>query len=361
MAEWFFKTKGPLDPELDRELYIDRKELDGLLLLCRQPMVYSYGALLSSRQTGKTTLLYRLRQQLRDSLPAAFIDLSVLRNQSEAACYQYVAQRLVARLEPWLDSDVIQSLPTQFETSVDFLSFLEVVAERARSSRIVVMLDEVGALSPQSSDSFFNLLRTVFNVARGLDTVLGKFLFIFSGAVDLYDLTFGTNSPLNICEKIYLDDFSLADVQQLVDNFRRLGLPPYGGMAEQIYDLTSGHVYLTVRLCSLIERQEPEALIPQAVQEAADVLLQGDDNLQHVIHRLDRFPEARARLYEIMQRENEIPFSRNDPMLARLEMFGAIRGDGMCQVRNQLYRRMLWRYFSAGQGRQRSEKKGQTE
>lgn len=351
MPKWFFKTKGPLDPELDRDLCIERKELADLLLLCRQPTVYSYGALLSSRQTGKTTLLYRLRQQLGGSLPVVFIDLSVLRNQSEAACYQYVARRLGARLDRWLDSDVRQSLPVRFETSLDFLSFLELVAEHARTSRIVVLLDEVGALSAESSDSFFNVLRSVFNVARGLETILGKFLFIFSGAVDLYDLTFGTNSPLNICEKIYLSDFSLPDVQRLVDNFRRFGLPPFEGMAEQIYALTWGHVYLTSRLCSLIERRQLETLTPRAVQQAADALLQGDDNLQHLLRRLDKFPVARARLYEIMQRENEIPFSRNDTVLARLEMFGAIRGDGMCQVRNELYRRMLWRYFSTDRRR----------
>jgi len=351
MAEWFFKTRGPLDPELDRDLYVERQELGDLLLLCRQPTVYSYGALLSSRQTGKTTILYRLRQKLRSSLPAAFIDLSVLRNQSEAACYQYVAQRLSAELAPWLDDAVGQSCAGLFETSVDFLLFLEAVAAHTRSSRIVVMLDEVGALSPESSDSFFNLLRTVFNVARGLDAILGKFLFVFSGAVDLYDLTFGANSPLNICEKIYLNDFSLTDVLQLTDNFCRIGPPPFEGMAEQIYALTSGHVYLTVRLCSLIERRRLETLTPQAVQAVADALLQGDDNLQHVIRRLDKFPDARARLYEIMQREGEIPFSRNDTVLARLEMFGAIRGDGMCQVRNELYRRMLRRYFSANKGR----------
>jgi hypothetical protein len=347
MPEWFFKTKGPLDPKLDRSLYVERQALQRLLNLCRQPTVYSYGALLSSRQTGKTTLLYRLRQELHNSLPAVFVDLSVLRNQREAACYQYLARRLAERLDPWLDGAAKDALPTRFETSVDLLTFLEALVEKASASRIVVMLDEVGALSPESSDSFFNLVRTVFNVARGLDTLLGKFLFLFSGAVDLYDLTFGTNSPLNICEKIYLSDFGPEDVRQVVEKFARLGLVPFEGMAEQIYALTSGHVYLTMRLCSLIERQRPETLEPENVRRAADDLLQGDDNLQHVVRRLDMFPDARARLYEIMQREGEIPFSRNDTVLARLEMFGAIGGDNACRVRNELYRRMLWRYFAA--------------
>ncbi|OQY18600.1 MAG: hypothetical protein B6I34_10515 [Anaerolineaceae bacterium 4572_32.1] len=348
MPGWFFKTKGPLDPELDRDFYIERQELEDLLLLCRQPTIYSYGALLSSRQTGKTTLLYHLRRRLRGSLPAVFIDLSVLRNQDGAACYQYVARRLVTQLESRLDKKTLQPLPT-LKTSVDFLQFLEKLAESVNTSRIVVMLDEVGALSRESSDSFFNLLRTVFNIARGMDSILAKFFFIFSGAVDLYDLTFGANSPLNICEKIYLGDFSLSDVQRIVGYFEHIGLSPFEGMGEQIYALTSGHVYLTMRLCSLIERQQPEALTLQAVQQAADDLLKGDDNLQHIIRRLDKFPDVQDRLYEIMQRENEIPFSRNDTVLARLEMFGAIRGEGMCQVRNELYRRMLWRYFSANQ------------
>jgi len=346
MSEWFFKTKGPLDPELDRVLCIERPELEGLLHLCRQPTVYSYGALLSSRQTGKTTLLYLLRQRLQNLFPVVFIDLSVLRHQPEAACYGFVAQRLLERMAGWLGDGADRALPDRFETPVDFLTFLEALANQSRASRVVVMLDEVGALSPESSDSFFNLVRSVFNSARGLQDILGKFLFFFSGAVDLYDLTFGANSPLNICEKIYLGDFSLDDVRRLVSHFERLGQTPFEGMAEQIYALTSGHVYLSVRLCSLIERQRPDALTPKAVHQAADRLLQGDDNLQHVLRRLDMFPQARACLYEIMQRENEIPFSRNDTVLARLEMFGAIRGGDTCQVRNELYRRMLWRYFS---------------
>lgn len=185
MPRWLFKTRGPLDPERDRDLCVERKELGGLLNLCRQPMIYNYGALLSPRQTGKTTILYRLRQELRHGMPAALIDLSVLRNQSESACYQYVAKRLCAELEPWLGNADAQVLAMPLKTSVDFLSFLEAVAARTRSLRIVVMLDEVGALSAEASDSFFNLLRTVFNVARGLDTILGKYLFIFCGAVDL--------------------------------------------------------------------------------------------------------------------------------------------------------------------------------
>ncbi len=47
---------------------------------------------------------------------------------------------------------------------------------------------------------------------------------MFSGAVDLYGLTYGTNSPLNICEKVYLQDLAEEDVARLVGLFRKLGV-----------------------------------------------------------------------------------------------------------------------------------------
>ena len=40
-----------------------------------------------------------------------------------------------------------------------------------------------------------------------------------------------------------------------------------------------------------------------------------------------------------------VPFSRNDPILASLEMIGAIRATHPCRVRNLLYARALRRYY----------------
>ncbi|MBC7316536.1 MAG: hypothetical protein H5T70_08985, partial [Chloroflexi bacterium] len=43
----------------------------------------------------------------------------------------------------------------------------------------------------------------------------------------------------------------------------------------------------------------------------------------------------------------DVPFSRNDPVLASLEMLGVIRPSQPCRVRNRIYALSLERYLRA--------------
>ncbi|MCD6519132.1 MAG: CHAT domain-containing protein [Anaerolineae bacterium] len=349
--EFFFKTRGPLQPSIDEELLIDRPELRRALRIARQPSVTQYVAFLGARQTGKTTLLFRLMDLLQDMYVCVFIDLSVLRQQDARACFRYVAFRLLSELRDILGDDLHLAEPPQIESAVDFLEFLRQLAEAVPLPRIIILIDEVGALSPEASDSFFNTLRTVFTQGRSMNGQLAKYLFIFSGAVDLYSLTFGTNSPLNICEKLYLQDFTRQDVAKIVNQFKRLGIPVDEEAIDKVYELTHGHPYLTMRLCALMEQARVAKVTPAEVERMADQMLIEDDNIRHVIRELERNPSARRRLRSILIEGQQIPFSRNDPILASLEMIGAIQASQPCQVRNLLYERALRWYYAQLEGK----------
>jgi len=346
-----FKTRGPLLSSSDADLIIDRPELRRALRLAQQPSVTQYIAFLSARQTGKTTLLLRMMDMLRDQYACIFVDLAVLRAQDTRACFRFVAFRLISELREWLSDDFLAAGPQveNIENSVDFTEFLRALADALSAPRIILMLDEVGALAPQVSDSFFNALRTVFTQGRGLNTQLAKYLFVFSGAVDLYSLTYGTNSPLNICEKLYLQDFDVADTQHIVRQFERLNVQVPDEAASHIHGLAGGHPYLTMRLCALLEHAQVTTLTPEAIDRAAQQMLIEDDNIRHVIIELERRPAERRKLRSILIEGRETPFSRNDPVLASLEMIGAIRASQPCQVRNQLYERALRQYYAASE------------
>lgn len=340
-----FRTRGPLRLPDDRDLMVDRPELRRILRLAHQPSVTQYVALLSARQTGKTTLLLQLMDLLQDIYACVFIDLSVLRGQDAPTCFRFVAFRLISELRALLGDDLPLPDTEPVESSVEFLEFLYSLARTVPMPRIVLLVDEVGALAPEVSDVFYNTIRTVFTQGRGMSSYLAKYLFIFSGAVDLYGLTFGTNSPLNICEKVYLNDLELAQVAQIVSRFELLGATVASEAAEAIYALTSGHPYLTVRLCSLLESAEVGEVTVAKVHWAASQLLVEDDNIRHLLYELENMPAARRRLYGIVVDKQSIPFSRNNPILAALEMIGAIRAIQPCTVRNQLYARALEHYF----------------
>jgi hypothetical protein len=350
-----FRTHGPLRLPEDREILIDRPELDRALRLARQPTVTQYLAVLSARQTGKTTLLLQMMDSLRAANACAFVDLSVLRGQDAHSCFRFVASQLAAALCEYR----IEGDPPADDSSADnpvaFLDYLQRLASAVPVPRIVLLMDEVGALAPEVSDTFFNTVRTVFTQGRGLRNALAKYLFVFSGAVDLYGLTFGTNSPLNICEKIYLEDLTLENVAKIMSRFVRLGKTLSPGVAEVVLGLTAGHPYLSMRLCALMEDAHPDQITAQTVQRAAAQMLVEDDNIRHLLSELDKQPGARRHLQSIAIEGQSVPFSRNNPILASLEMLGAIKPGQPCAVRNALYERALREYYGTLSSAARSE------
>jgi len=344
-TDWVFKARGPLDLERDRAITVEREELGEIVRLATQTTVSNYVAVLSSRQTGKTTLLYHARADLVGAgFAVVLIDLSVLRNQDEAACYGFVSTQIRNALRSRGEKGWPDDRPT-VKGPVDFLNFLRESAERASTPRIVVMLDEVGALLPEVSDSFFNTIRSVFNSAKGTEPIFRKYLFLFCGAVDLYYLTFGMNSPLNICEKVYLSDFSREGVHRLASNFERTGSKIGDDFADRIYEQARGHPYLTQRICVILERQSLPVLTRANVDDAVELMLQGDDNLSHIIRQLERELEAKRLLREIIQQGRQVRFSRNNPLISQLEMIGVIREGIYCQVRNPIYEQVLEPYL----------------
>jgi hypothetical protein len=340
-----FKTRGPLLASADAELIVDRPELRRALRLALQPSVTQYVAVLSARQMGKTTLLFRLMDLLGETYPCVFIDLSVLRGQPPADCYRLVASRVVEALRGAPGGDALAGVNGRVSSAVGFAEFLSHLARTLSVPRILILLDEVGALSPEASDSLFNTLRTIFTQGRGPRPELAKYLFVFSGAVDLYGLTYGTNSPLNICEKVYLQDLAEEDVARLVGLFRKLGVTVPKEAPGRIYALTGGHPYLTMRMCALLEHAHAKRLGAEQIEAAAEEILVEDDNIHHLIRELERLPLARQRLRDILLAGQQIPFSRNDPVLASLEMIGALKPTQPCQVRNLLYERALRPYL----------------
>jgi len=344
-----FKSRGPLLASDDADRIVERPEMRRALRIAQQPSVTQYVAFLGARQTGKTTMLFYLRQVLKEQYPCVFIDLSVLTSQDERACFRYVAFRLINEFTELMGDELDLPESQVIEGSPDFCQFLRDLAHALPMERVVVLIDEVGALAPAVSNGFFSTLRSVFTEGRGDDRDLARYLFVFSGAVDLYALTSGSHSPLNICEKLYLRDFERVDVARIVRRFDQIGVSVAKGTSDKVFELAGGHPYLTQQLCVLMEQEHTTQVTPESVEAAAEAILVEDDNIRHIIRELERRPQAQRRLRSILLEEQQIPFSRNDPSLAALEMIGVIRGTQPVQVRNKLYEKALHTYLESRQ------------
>ncbi|MCA1554348.1 MAG: AAA-like domain-containing protein, partial [Chloroflexi bacterium] len=188
---------------------------------------------------------------------------------------------------------------------------------------------------------------------RHNEEAFSKYLFVFAGAVDLHTLTSGANSPLNICEKMFLHDLSASGVRQLTDLLGARGLYCAPAVSDYIYSKSGGHPYLTQRLCSILEANVEGAITREDVDCAVSEILHADDNLDHITRQLDGDAEARALTKRIVVAEDKLTFSRVNPLVGKLETMGIIRAaNGVCKVRNDIYVRALRLYFGQpAQGR----------
>ncbi len=379
-----FHTRGHLDPQRDAAIFAPRPEGEDILRMVRQSMVSSYIALMGPRQTGKTSLLYQIKARLQKTpgYATALLDLSPLEGHTdESECYRYICRQIlgeVGNLIPMTDEERKRLANTS--KAVDFRGFLSEGAKRVTQARLVVLLDEIGALNPKIADRFFSILRSIFSSRdKESEREFQKYIFIFAGAIDLFQLTAEVVSPLNICERVYLGDLDLAGVRFLVRNLQRLEARVSPGTAARVYDWAGGHPYLTQRICSILEHQlnreagelgsggaeepggredgetgeiAPQSAIrtlkctPAQVDAAAAALLAGDDNLAYVLKQLQRYPEGFAWIRRFIRRGQKIRFSRVNPTQARLELMGIIKSvDGFCAVRNRLYEVTLSSYL----------------
>jgi hypothetical protein len=327
--------------------------------------VESYVALLGSRQMGKTTLLYRVYRELkRSGDPVAFLDLSAYRIDSVSQSYAHAALKIWEELSGWIAaSSRLRAMAGAVDGAIRFREFLLSLARQCRGTRIVILLDEVGSFI--SNMGFFETLRSISSSGmHDSEHAFKKYLFVFSGAVDLHDLTTGRNSPLaNVCRSVYLNDFALLGTEYLVSNLGQLAaLDP--DLAEYIHSMTNGHPYLTQRICSLIEEEQLarnralRRITPHDVDRALDRMYEGDENLRYITLQLERYTQAADLLRRILTGEVRVPFSIIDSRVARLFVIGAVRRemtteivDGVqrqrarCVVRNPIYERALESYF----------------
>src|SRR5262245_45559345 len=113
-----FVTQGPLDPEsrlfVGRSAELSRMEAWMVSVRC-------VGAVLGARQTGKTSLLLKLRHHLGGRHACVFIDLEAVAGAELTECIAYIAGEMLAQLgEPPGAADI--ALP---KTTNEFLGFLQ--------------------------------------------------------------------------------------------------------------------------------------------------------------------------------------------------------------------------------------------
>jgi hypothetical protein len=301
------------------------------------------------QQTGKTSLLCKLEQQLSQSHFPVVINLADYYRDEKNTWYEHLGQEIVSQLREWgmpLEPQRIR-YPTDH---IQFRQFLGTIGE-ASHRVIVVMLDEVDAVPRELADDFLGAIRTVYDV-RVRRPAYQKYVFVLAGATNPADLISrdNPNSPFNVGEPIFMSDFDREGTAQLTRNLERIGLSVSDKICEQVHYYTGGHPNLTQKLCQRLISLASETLTVELVDQVADELTRsGDDNLRHLHKQVARAGRRARALLEKLLAGGQRRFDRTSPIIARLEVVGALREDenGLCSIRNEIYRRVLETYLAA--------------
>jgi hypothetical protein len=321
--------------------YIKRKADDELLTLCRQ----SESALITSpRQVGKSSLLVNTAQQLkRENIRAGITDLSAIGTQVSAREWLLgILNELTSSLD--LEIDVFRwwEVNAELEATHLLVSFFQNVVLKEVKEQVVLFFDEVDTLLyiPYAYD----LLEAIHAVHNNRSVVpdFRRLSFVLSGVATLNDLITGNNrAMLNIGNSVELNDFTFEEAQPLM-----MGLPEDAEkIFRRVYDWTSGHPYLTQRLCAYLSLQGRGTDVDRAVNALfLGTQVERDSNLLFVQDSILRHsPDVRMilRTYSDILSGYEV---NDDKSIIKtyLKLSGIVRElYGKLVPRNQIYRRVF--------------------
>ena len=258
----FYVTGGTLRP--DAPCYVERqadKDLrEGLL---RGEFCY----VLTSRQMGKSSLMVRTVQRLRqEGTAVAVLDLTAIgQNLTIAQWYDGLTARLGQQLD--LEDELLAFREAHLDWGPlqRWISAIETVVLARVTSPLVIFIDEIDLVRslPFSTDEFFAAIRECYN-RRAQEPKFARLAFGLLGVAAPSDLIRDTRmTPFNIGRRIELDDFTENEAAPLA---KGLGTdePTAQSLLGRVLYWTGGHPYLTQRLCgALADALRPHPLMAQ--------------------------------------------------------------------------------------------------
>ncbi|HXP60475.1 MAG TPA: AAA-like domain-containing protein [Dongiaceae bacterium] len=373
----FFISGGTLraDAPCYVERQADRDLLHGLL-------AGEFCYVLTSRQMGKSSLMARTAQMLREQgVRVVVLDLTAIgQNVTAEQWYDGLALRMgnQLRLEDELEDFWQENLrlgPCQrwFAALRDCLlarlkgagaatagGLQPEGTPAALAPRLVVFIDELDAVLslPFPTEEFFAALRECYH-RRAQDRELERLTFCLLGVAAPFQLMKDAKTtPFNIGRRIELADFSPAEAQPLAGGLPRLSPDCHSldthKLLDRIVHWTHGHPYLTQRLCRAAvesaqagDRGNEESLIDRLCEELffSARSAERDDNLVFVRERLLRTGADLASLLEVYERVlagEPVPDHPLDLFINQLHLAGIVRVDSQrLAVRNRIYERVF--------------------
>lgn len=320
-----------------------------------------------ARQYGKTTTLNMLVKYLKDQYTVFFISFEGLGEsafESESAFCRTLCELLydtvIYEEVPTLDEKVKQVIIDSVKQNKieDMMSLSNLISDICRNSEIpvVLMIDEVDQASNHKVFiDFLGMLRSKF-LKRNTRPVFQS--VILAGVYDIKNLKHRIredyehqmNSPWNIAAEFSVDmSFTVEDIASMLEEYRgeHECTISVNGIAEVIYEYTSGYPYLVSKICKLIDERCNRNWTRQGVAEAVKILLKEANTLfDDLRKKIMDYPELRDMLYAILFRGESYPYNPDNFAMDIGTMFGFIKEkDGQAVIANRIFETRLYNLF----------------
>ena len=378
LVDGFFKTGGALS-QRDLSYVVRRADQELPEALMRGEFCY----VLTTRQMGKTSLVYRTKDKLNEcGATVVVLDLTRVGKAAEPETWYKTILFEIGRstglrqelTASWNDNSSL----TPIRRCMNAIE--EVVLARA-SGPLVIFVDEIDFVRNLSfaTGEFFGAIRACYN-RRPLEPDLERLTFCMVGVAtpsDLIDDVLLT--PFNIGRRIDLDDFKQEEAATLEEGLKGNYID-CRAVVNRIYHWTHGHPYLTQRLCSAIESEiRPNKLVgtDRSDPHGSDLVdclcesvffsstsTEDDPNLSFVQDRLcknlnDKVQHAEKasgnssnpletrvanllRFYEKVLSGRRVMDDESVEYRDDLRLSGIVRSDhGLLKVRNRIYERVF--------------------
>ncbi len=365
----FFNTAGPI--RRDRHYHVpplERLDADDVRLLIRQ---WTYFVLHAPRQTGKTSALLELRDQLNAAgdVRCVYVNVEVGQTAREdvAAGMRAILSTLASAARHALDDGWLAATwPGILDRSGPHDALRETLSRWAESNPkpLVLLIDEIDALVGDTLLAVLRQLRAGYPERPRLFPQS----VVLCGVRDVrdvrdYRIRSGAENPIvaggsafNVrAESLRLGDFSLADVDSLLgQHTAETGQPFTAEARDAIWELTQGQPWLVNALAyeacfrDNAGRDRSRPITAAAVQDAREQLIGRRET--HLDQLADKLQEERVRrvVEPLLSGAANIEAVPADDIVYVRDL-GLVRSDAPMAIANPIYREVIRRVYRRGE------------
>ena len=353
-----FGTQGPVHPA--KNYVVSRAtELADFVMRVKEGR---YIVIFAPRQTGKTTFFQRALDVFAAEEPAYFpipLNFEEYEGCTPSVFYSYLYEDLLEaianvftrrgevfseELAEFLENAEITDHFSMRRFFSNFSSFLG-------DQRIILIIDEFDGIPQEAVRGFLHSLRRIY-VSNPISRCPHSVSIVGAKSITQFNSS-RTISPFNIQDEFNLPNFTLEQVQELLDQYtEEVGQAFVPEVIESIHKQTAGQPVLVNRFAQIlteeldIPKTEPITMA-HFVTAPAQLLEEGNVNLTHLLTNIRRDKRFETLLMKIASYDIGIPFTRYNEIMDELATYGVIKEstDGMCEIFNPIYFYCILREF----------------